>query len=183
MNYTNPRKFAQFNDWPSGNKRVRCTFQVEQGSKGQRVRRVTDKPGCPGVECSPKLTTFADKVLLVDGDDGRIYIMQLSNQYGMISVTCSDMKYSHETIPRGDDSRYAQYLAMFKAFDEYRIETDAEWDRLVDLAVESQEREHNSGTSMLDGAIARIDAVELYAKERGYSIQWPGLYPLVERVV
>ena len=177
MQYTNPRKFAQFNDWPSGNKRVYCTFQVEQGTKGQRVRRVTDKPGCPGVKCSPKLTTYAKKVLLVDGDDGRIYIMEFT-EYGFFSVMSSDMKHSHETI-----SGTYHFLAMFKAFDEYRIEKDIEWNRLVDLAVKAQTKEHNSGTSMIDGATARIDAVELYAKERGYSIQWPGLYPLVERVV
>jgi hypothetical protein len=182
MQYTNPRKFAQFNDWPSGNKRVRCTFAVESGGKkGQRVRRVTDKPGCPGVECAPKLTTFAKKVLLVDGDDGRIYIMEYT-EYGTVSVMSSDMKHHHEGIYDSDVRKF-DLLAMFKAFDEYRIEQDEEWIHLIDLAVNAQEREHNSGTSMIDGAIARIDAVELYAKERGYSIQWPGLYPLVEKVV
>lgn len=181
MNYTNPRKFAQFNDWPSGNKRVHCTFEVELGAKGQRVRRITDKPGCTGVKCAPKLTTFAKKVLLVDGEDGRIYIMEFTG-HGFFSVMSSDMKHSYETI-RDSDIRTFDLLKMFKVFEDYRIEQDAEWNRLIELAANAQEREHNSGTSMVDGAIARIEAVELYAKERGYSIQWSGLYPLVEKVV
>ena len=92
------------------------------------------------------------------------------------------MKHSYETI-RDSDIRTFDLLKMFKVFEDYRIEQDAEWNRLIELAANAQEREHNSGTSMVDGAIARIEAVELYAKERGYSIQWSGLYPLVEKVV
>ena len=37
MNYTNPRTFAEFNDWPSGQQRVRCVFEVEKTSRGERA--------------------------------------------------------------------------------------------------------------------------------------------------
>lgn len=183
MRYSNPRKYAEFNDWPSANYRVRCTFAVERGSKGERVRRVTDKPNCPGVECAPKLTTFAYKVILVDGEDERIYIMNYSH-CGMISVISSDMKHSVETFHCGNE-QFNECLKLFRSFENYNIEQDREWNRLIELAADAQTTEHNDSgdqDTIHEQAIAAINACEIYAKERGHAIQWPGLYPLVKKV-
>jgi hypothetical protein len=50
---------------------------------------------------------------IVDGDDGRIYIIKLTG-YGFICVTEGNMKFSHDTIlPR--HPQFDAVLALFAA--------------------------------------------------------------------
>lgn len=84
ITFSNPRLEAIFTDWPlGGNRRGNCTFTTEfKPQKGWRVSRVTTGKA--------KTTTFGGRLAIVDGSNGRTYILQQS-QYGpMITVTRSD---------------------------------------------------------------------------------------------
>ncbi len=106
--YSNPRKSATFLDWPSGKYRVTCEFSVESNKKGERFKRVTTNPKT-GLFNAPKTTTYCLQAFIVDGDDGRTYLMEW-NLYGFISVMSSDMVHSHETIHGSEDSeRFQKY--------------------------------------------------------------------------
>lgn len=94
---------ATIPDWPSGRHRVTARFAIEQAKKGERAVRVTDG--------APKKLTFAKLARIVDGDDGRTYIAELT-EYGFISIMRGDMKFQHETIPM-NDPRYAEALELF----------------------------------------------------------------------
>jgi hypothetical protein len=65
MIFSNPRTEATIENWPSGSRRVTANFKVETNNKGSRVVRTTTG--------APKLTTYYLKMVLVDGDDGKIY--------------------------------------------------------------------------------------------------------------
>ena len=111
LNYSNPRKNALIEDWPYGNKRVRCMFEVEENKGKERAVRTTENPK-NGLWNKPKKLTYARKVLFVDGDDGKTYIL---NQVGhAISVMQSNMKYSQEYIGP-DDSRFETLNEMFNS--------------------------------------------------------------------
>lgn len=103
--YSNPRTHALIFNWPSGSKHVTATFTIESDPKrGERAVRTTTG--------APKKTTYARKVRIVDGDDGRTYIAELT-EYGHVSVMNGDMKYQHETVHRGDP-RLAELLKLFE---------------------------------------------------------------------
>lgn len=102
--YSNPRMTATVENWPSGSKRVTAQFTIETTpGRGQRAVRMTTG--------APKKLTYARKARIVDGDDGRTYIAELS-VYGHISIMRGDMKLQHETIHERDP-RYAAALAIF----------------------------------------------------------------------
>ena len=105
MKYSNPRMRAVIENWPSSfNKRVTATFTIEQHPKrGERAVRVTDG--------KPKALTFAKMARIVDGDDGRTYIAELT-AYGFVSIMKGDMKLEHETIFDRDPG-YADALELF----------------------------------------------------------------------
>lgn len=104
IKYSNPRMNATIENWPSGSQRVTATFTIEQDpKKGERAVRTTNG--------APKKLTFAVKQRIVDGDDGRTYILRLTD-YGHISVMQGDMKYSNEAVFERDP-RYAEMLALF----------------------------------------------------------------------
>lgn len=103
MIYTNPRMRAVINDWPSGSRRVMATFLVEQNAKGERAVRITTG--------AAKKLTYAVKVRIVDGDDGRTYIAELT-VYGHISIMRGDMKIQQETFFPGNPG-YASVLELF----------------------------------------------------------------------
>lgn len=104
MKYSNPRMEATIENWPSGSKRVTAQFRIEQTPKGERgVRTTTGKP---------KLLTYARKARIVDGEDGRVYIANLT-EYGHISIFKGDMQYSQEAIFE-NDPRYSEVLQFFK---------------------------------------------------------------------
>ena len=110
LEYANPRKFAQFDNWPYGrDKKVVCVFQVESGRKGERVTRTTESPN--GRINTPKKRTYAKQVRIVDGSDGRTYIAEFSN-WGHITIVESNLKYGEETIHPQDD-RFQKLLKLF----------------------------------------------------------------------
>src|ERR1700730_13697597 len=102
--YSNPRMQATIPDWPSGSQRVTANFYIEtdpKGKKGERAVRETT---------TTKKDTYADKARIVDGDDGKIYIIKLTD-YG-ICVKESNMKFSHDTMP----TRHPQFDAVLALF-------------------------------------------------------------------
>lgn len=80
-----------------------ATFSIEQDGKRERAVRVTTG--------KPTKLTYAIKSRIVDGDDGRTYIANLT-AYGHVSIMRGDMKFSEEAIFEGD-SRYQGVLNLF----------------------------------------------------------------------
>jgi hypothetical protein len=102
--YSNPRMAATIPDWPSGSKRVTAVFSIEtHPARGQRALRVTTG--------APKVLTYARQMRIVDGDDGRTYVLALSH-HGQISVMRGDMKYQEECV-FPDNMRYPALRELF----------------------------------------------------------------------
>lgn len=111
MIYSNPRMEAVITDWPIGNKRTTATFRIECDPKrGERGTRFTIDPKT-GKPSATKKLTFARKARIVDGDDGRTYILELST-YRHISVMQGNMQFQAETL-NADDPRYLSLLELF----------------------------------------------------------------------
>jgi hypothetical protein len=88
--YSNPRTTAVIENWPHGSQRVTAYFSIEADPKrGERAVRVTTG--------APKKLTFARKMRIVDGDDGRTYIATLT-EFGHITIFKGDMKFHHESF-------------------------------------------------------------------------------------
>jgi hypothetical protein len=104
--YTNPRMNATIVDWPLGRtQRCTATFTIEQHpTRGERAVRTTIG--------KPKALTYAVKARIVDGDDGRTYIAELTS-FGFVSIMKGDMKFQHESI-FDRDPRYAEVRALFE---------------------------------------------------------------------
>lgn len=97
ITYSNPRLEAVIENWPSGAKRTTAHFKIEaRPGKGERATRFTIDPKT-GQASAIKVLTFATKARIVDGDDGRIYIIEKS-MAGFISVMRGDMKFEHESV-------------------------------------------------------------------------------------
>lgn len=97
--YSNPRNAAKIADWPNGGRRVEATFYIEtDANRGERAVRVTTG--------KPVKLTYAKRMRIIDGDDGRTYIAQ-DHGHGYVSIFRGDMKYQHETAhapaPRFDE--------------------------------------------------------------------------------
>jgi hypothetical protein len=115
VTFTNPRLVAEFNDWPmGGNKRGYCVFKIEHNSKrGYRhTRQTTGKL---------KTATFGGKGAIVDGDDGRTYLIQFAGLYDFINVWKSDfpIKVAGEQVTGKagggifrEDARYEELKAL-----------------------------------------------------------------------
>jgi hypothetical protein len=109
--YSNPRLTAEFTNWPYGALRTTATFSVEKTpGRGERAVRVTIDPKT-GRPTAPKKLTYARKVRIVDGDDGKTYLIE-KTLYGFVSVMRSDMKFQHETLHE-DNERFAAVDALF----------------------------------------------------------------------
>jgi hypothetical protein len=108
--YTNPRLSATIADWPYGSMRTTATFEIEQTSRGERGTRITIDPKS-GRPTARKVLTYATKARIVDGDDGRTYIAELT-AFWYVSIMRGDMKISEEAI-FNDDPRYPDLLALF----------------------------------------------------------------------
>lgn len=107
-NYSNPRMYAEIPDWPSGSRRVTARFHIEATPKGERAVRVTTG--------EPVKLTYARRMRIVDGDDGRTYIAR-DHGVGMVSVFRGDMKYQHEVAhdkPSPSHERYSELMELFK---------------------------------------------------------------------
>ena len=85
LTFTNPRSMAEFDDWPSGREKVKCKFYVEHDAKrGWRICRQTqDKRG---QWCKPKTRTFGGLCAIVDGSDGKTYILQHARIYAFVTI-------------------------------------------------------------------------------------------------
>lgn len=110
--YTNPRKSVTIEDWPYGQQRTKVTFEIDANNRGERCIRTTINPKT-GRPTKPKAATYSPLVRLVDGSDGRIYIMSYT-EYGFIKVMQGNMKFEHEVIHR-DDSRFAELVTLLHA--------------------------------------------------------------------
>lgn len=112
--FSNPRTIAEFNDWPSGRNRVKCKFEVEHNEKkGYRViRTTTDKNG---VWCKPKADTYNGKAVIVDGEDGKTYILQHVPLYGFVMVNRSDFMSEGTVHHRDQPEAYAALLALINS--------------------------------------------------------------------
>lgn len=103
--YSNPRMRAVIDNWPmGGSKRGQALFAIEQTSRGERGTRSTGG--------AVKKLTYAVKARIVDGDDGRTYIAELT-AYGHVSIMRGDMKFSEEAIHE-NDPRYAAVRQLFE---------------------------------------------------------------------
>lgn len=100
MTFSNPRLYDKFDDWPiGGNRRGMCVFKVEDGGKrGWRVlRQTTNKDGRWN---KPKYNVFGDRAAIVDGDDGKTYILQFAGGgYDFIRVRSSDFMAAGAFFP------------------------------------------------------------------------------------
>ena len=89
--FSNPRHSVSVPNWPAGTKRgevqyATATFQVEfKPSKGYRVIKT--------VVGKPKVSTFGGRVAIVDGCDGKTYIIQRSQYSEAIYVYRHDFKH------------------------------------------------------------------------------------------
>lgn len=103
-NYSNPRMNAEIENWPHGTKRVTARFHIEVTDKGERAVRVTTG--------KPIKLTYTKRMRIVDGDDGRTYIVR-AHGHGMVSIMCGDMTYAHETA-HYPSPRYTELMELFK---------------------------------------------------------------------
>lgn len=88
-NYSNPRISATIENWPiGGGKRGPARFYIEAGIRKERAVRVTTG--------KPKKLTYALRTRIVDGDDGKTYILEDNDTH--LSVMRGDMKYQEESI-------------------------------------------------------------------------------------
>jgi len=112
--YSNPRMHAEVGNWPLGsNLRGMAVFDVEiKPGKGERAMRVTRRDDAHKLS-KPKVLTYARKVRIVDGDDGRIYIIALSSSFPMITVMRGTMDYMAEDAIIPPNPRYDGLLALF----------------------------------------------------------------------
>lgn len=102
--YSNPRISATIENWPHGSQRVAAHFEIEtNGKHGQRATRTTTG--------ATKKLTYAKKARIVDCDDGKTYIAEIS-QFGIITIMRGDMKYNEEVIYR-DDPKYSEVIMLF----------------------------------------------------------------------
>jgi len=108
LKFSNPRSVAEFDDWPSGKDRVKCKFWVEHTKRGYRVARQTQKNG---EWCKPKTTTFSGIAAIVDGSDGRTYILQVAEPYGFINVWAHDFMQAFDGVFDRDD-RHGELLKI-----------------------------------------------------------------------
>lgn len=109
ISYSNPRMKAVIENWPmGGSRRGVCTFAIEvTPKKGERATRVTHG--------AAKKLTYARISRIVDGSDGRTYILELSPMSECISVMKSDMHHCQETVWPTDIERYAMLRSLLFA--------------------------------------------------------------------
>ena len=108
---SNPRKEEIIPDWPLGRRqRGDATFIHEiHPTRGERIGRITPYKGGMG---KTKYTTYADVIRLVDGSDGKTYLLSFSS--GFIQVSSCNMKHSEFSIFEGDDN-FEEYRKMLFA--------------------------------------------------------------------
>lgn len=105
LKFTNARKEACIENWPlGGNRRGVARFYTEaREGKGERVCRVTTG--------KPVLGNYYSKTAIVDGEDGKTYILGYTSQYGFIYIMQGDMKYSAGSVFPADPS-FAELMEL-----------------------------------------------------------------------
>ena len=122
VTFSNPRLRAEFADWSlGGSKRGRCVFHVERHDKrGWRfVRTTTESTGRVN---KPKKETYGGKAAIVDGSDGKTYLIQFAGIYDFITIRrhdfmCADPKViggDHAVFPEKDE-RYNTLKDLIEA--------------------------------------------------------------------
>jgi len=112
VQFFNPRLHAEFTDWPMGrSKRGPCVFDVEhKPGKGYRFSRTTTG--------KPKTSTYGGKAAIVDGDNGKTYLLQCAGRYDFVTIHRSDMmcadpaEIGMESAVWPKDARYAALMAL-----------------------------------------------------------------------
>lgn len=114
IKFSNPRLTAEFDDWPiGGSERGLCKFTTEEKKGKFRVLKATAKNG---VFRKPKASTYSGKLAIVDGEDGKTYIISFS-QYNddMIMLHTHDfMSPDPKVAPSSvfKDSNPEEYAAL-----------------------------------------------------------------------
>lgn len=113
ITFSNPRLDTTIEDYPTGlGKRGPCRFWFEsKAKKGHRIcRQTTGKV---------KTATFGDKGCIVDGSDGRTYILQFAGQFDFINVMRSDFMRAGDEVTGKigggifpEDTRYEELKAL-----------------------------------------------------------------------
>ncbi len=113
--FSNPRREVQVDDWPFGRHTCKARFVVESHPKrGERVSRVTENKTRTGWN-KPKCTTYAPRQVILDGDDGRVYLLSATRYTpDMIVVTAGTMKYA--TYLRPGDALFAEALVCLACY-------------------------------------------------------------------
>jgi hypothetical protein len=111
--YSNPRMEAVIDGWPIGRTRTTAHFAIEvvpgQGERGTRYT-IDPKTGKPS---ATKKLTYARKARIVNGDDGKTYIIELTSIYGHIVIMQGGMQYQAEDAIFQSNPRYADLLKLF----------------------------------------------------------------------
>lgn len=95
IQFSNPRLHAEFPDWPlGGSKRGLCVFTVETNKKGSRILRTTTG--------KPKASTYSTKVAIVDGSDGKTYLLHYNDTYNSVDIYQSDNAHNAHFDVNGD---------------------------------------------------------------------------------
>lgn len=111
---SNPRLSATFSNWPLGFRNTcSCSFNVEfSKTHGARVTKTTTG--------KPKKFTYCKEVAIVDGDNGKTYIIGRS-VYGSITIYSHDEKTpptnefkNHSVNMENDSELFLELDAMLK---------------------------------------------------------------------
>jgi hypothetical protein len=119
MQYSNPRMNVIVEDWPYGSDMTTtATFRVEvHPTRGERAARTTLDPKTGRIS-APHRLTYAHSVCFVDGDDGKLYILEdTGNHYSVMKAT---MAHQHECVFPQDGERYAALAFLFNQLDAQR---------------------------------------------------------------
>ncbi len=113
ITFSNPRREAVIENWPlGGSKRGTCTFKVETTpKKGERISRTTTG--------KPRYTTYSQLWCVVDGSNGKTYLLSYNGQYGSVSIMSADMQHCATTEELGFD-HYVSASSQPERFNEMR---------------------------------------------------------------
>lgn len=113
LTYSNPRMTATVENWPSGRHRTTAVFTVQQTpSRGERGTRYTIDPKT-GKPCAAKTLTYARKVRIVDGSDGKTYLAELT-AYGFVTIMRSAQFGIQEEVIHEREPRHAEIMKLFE---------------------------------------------------------------------
>lgn len=115
ITFSNPRLRAEFSDWPiGGSRRGKCVFNIEhKAGKGHRLTRVTENPKTGGWY-KPQVNTYGGEAAIVDGSDGRTYVLQRAQGYSFIYIWRSDLFQGGTVHPSEDRVRFDTLNALIE---------------------------------------------------------------------